>query len=190
MDSKCFGRIQPTSPERKRKPQDFEFGKVIGEGSYAVVKLAKEKKTGNQFAVKILDKRHILKENKQKYVNIEKQVFTTLNNHPFFVQLYYTFQDASKLYFVLSYASRGELLSFLKRFSSFDVKCTRFYSAEIIEALEFMHSFDIIHRDLKPENILLTQEMHVNLTDFGTAKILPPQNSPPALSNTREKLRA
>eukprot|EP01135_Chromosphaera_perkinsii_P002866 Nk52_evm21s229 gene=Nk52_evmTU21s229 len=161
----------PTSPGRKRRPEDFNFGEVIGEGSYAVVKLATERKTGRVFAVKILDKRHVIKENKLKYVNIEKQVLSVLNNHPFFVRLYYTFQDPSRLYFVLSYASNGELLDYIRKLSSFDLQCTQFYVAEIVLALEYLHSMEIIHRDLKPENILLNGQMHIQLTDFGTARM-------------------
>ena len=161
----------PTSPGRKRRPEDFRFGEVIGEGSYAVVRLATEIKTGRMFAVKILDKRHVIKENKLKYVNIEKQVLSTLNNHPFFVRLYYTFQDPAKLYFVLNYASGGELLDYIRKLSSFDLVCTRFYAAELVVAMEYMHSMEIVHRDLKPENVLLNNDMHIQLTDFGTARM-------------------
>jgi 3-phosphoinositide dependent protein kinase-1 len=55
---------------------------------------------------------------------------------------------------------------------SFNLKCTQFYVAEIVTALEYLHKKNIIHRDLKPENILITEEMHIKLTDFGTAKII------------------
>ena len=54
----------------------------------------------------------------------------------------------------------------------FDILATQFYSAEIILALEYMHSRGIIHRDLKPENILLGENMHIQIADFGTAKLL------------------
>jgi len=74
--------------------------------------------------------------------------------------------------FVLDYAKNGELLDFIKKNSSFDETCTRFYAAEIVLAIEYLHGENIIHRDLKPENILLDDNMHVKLTDFGTAKIL------------------
>ncbi|RMX49600.1 hypothetical protein pdam_00003014 [Pocillopora damicornis] len=55
---------------------------------------------------------------------------------------------------------------------SFDLTCTRFYSAEVVSALEHLHGLGIIHRDLKPENILMDADMHIKITDFGTAKIL------------------
>lgn len=47
-----------------------------------------------------------------------------------------------------------------------------FYSAEIVEALEYCHAKKVVHRDLKPENILLDEKFHIKLTDFGTARIL------------------
>ncbi|KAL6442211.1 hypothetical protein ACFW04_002467 [Cataglyphis niger] len=89
-----------------------------------------------------------------------------------FVRLFCTFQDSERLYFVLSYAKNGELLPYINKVGSFDIECTKFYSAEILRGLEYLHGLGIIHRDLKPENILLDEKMHVLITDFGSAKIL------------------
>ncbi|XP_060079631.1 3-phosphoinositide-dependent protein kinase 1-like [Ylistrum balloti] len=160
----------------KKTPNDFIFGKVIGEGSFSTVYLAKEIESGNEFAVKVLDKRHIMREKKTQYVMREKEVLMKLN-HAFFIRLFYTFQDQDRLYFVLSYARQGELLDYLNRLSCFDENCTRWYAAELVLALEHMHSLGIIHRDLKPENILLNDGMHIQITDFGSAKILDKQES-------------
>ncbi|XP_014872385.1 putative 3-phosphoinositide-dependent protein kinase 2 isoform X2 [Poecilia latipinna] len=168
------GRAQPAAqmPQpRKKKPEDFKFGKILGEGSFSTVVLAKELATGKEYAIKILEKRHIMKENKVQYVKRERDLMSNLD-HPFFVKLYFTFQDDEKLYFGLSYAKNGELLKYIRKIGSFDETCTRFYSAEIVCALEYLHKKGIIHRDLKPENILLNEEMHIQITDFGTAKQL------------------
>lgn len=158
-------------PLTKKTPNDFIFGKVIGEGSYSSVYLAKEVSTGLEFAIKVCDKKHILKEKKSEYIMREKAVLTRMN-HPYIIRLHYTFQDTDRLYFVLQYARKGELLFYLNKLSSFDMPCSRFYAAEVVEALEYLQSQGVIHRDLKPENILLNEHMHILITDFGSSKIV------------------
>lgn len=164
-----------TQQPRKKRPEDFKFGKILGEGAFSTVVLAREQSTGKEYATKILEKRHIIKENKVPYVTRERDIMSRLD-HPFFVKLYFTFQDEEKLYFGLSYAKNGELLKYIRKQGSFDENCTRFYSAEIVSALEYLHEIGIIHRDLKPENILLSEDMHIRITDFGTAKVLSSDN--------------
>jgi len=157
----------------KKGVKDFTFGRTLGEGSYSTVLAATDRQNLKEYAIKVLDKRHIIKEKKVKYVNIERDTLNRLTEHPGVVRLYYTFQDERSLYFVLDLASGGELLGVLKKMRSFDVECTRFYGAEILDSIAYMHARGIIHRDLKPENVLLDRDMHVKITDFGTAKILP-----------------
>ncbi|XP_064478988.1 3-phosphoinositide-dependent protein kinase 1-like [Ornithodoros turicata] len=158
----------------KLTPKDFIFGKLIGEGSYSMVYLAKEMRTNKEYAVKVCYKNHILRERKQKAIMREKQILRILSSrpHPFFIRLHSTFHDSEKLYFVVSYAKHGELLPHIVKYGSFDVDVTRFYSAEIVSALEHLHSLGIVHRDLKPENILLNDKWHIQITDFGSAKII------------------
>lgn len=156
----------------KKGVKDFNFSRTLGEGSYSTVVAATDRQTLREYAVKILDKRHIIKEKKVKYVNIEKDTLNRLTDHPGIVRLYYTFQDERSLYFVLDLATGGELLGALKKLTTFDMKCTRFYGAQILDAVDYMHARGVIHRDLKPENILLNDRMQVKITDFGTAKIL------------------
>ncbi|CAO3568985.1 unnamed protein product [Mortierella alpina] len=160
-------------PMRKRTLADYRLGRTLGEGSYSTVVAAVEIATKRDYAIKILDKRHIIRENKVKYVNIEKNTLYKLD-HPGVVKLFSTFQDMSSLYYVLELCQNGELLTFIKRLGSFDETCTRFYAAQILTAVEYVHSQGVIHRDLKPENILLDDRMYVKLTDFGTAKMLEP----------------
>jgi 3-phosphoinositide dependent protein kinase-1 len=169
---------KPVSRFIKKGVKDFIFGQTLGEGSYSTVLAATDRQTLKEYAIKVLDKRHIIKEKKVKYVNIEKDTLNRLTDHPGVVRLYYTFQDERSLYFVLDLASGGELLGVLKRMTTFDEECTRFYGAQILDTIEYMHRRGVIHRDLKPENVLLDDKMHVKITDFGTAKILGmPENS-------------
>ena len=182
---------KPVSRYIKKGVRDFSFGTTLGEGSYSTVVLATDRQTLKEYAIKILDKRHIIKEKKVKYVNIEKDTLNRLTDHPGIVRLYYTFQDERSLYFVLDLCKGGELLAVLKRMSSFDEECTRFYGAQILDTIDYMHKRGVIHRDLKPENVLLDSQMYVKITDFGTAKILkgqkrsdPTSNDMPPLDST------
>ena len=161
----------------KKGVKDFNFGRTLGEGSYSTVLAATDRQNLKEYAIKVLDKRHIIKEKKVKYVNIERDTLNRLTEHPGIVRLYYTFQDERSLYFVLDLASGGELLGVLKKMGSFDIECTQFYGAQILDSVAYMHSRGVIHRDLKPENVLLDRSMHTKITDFGTAKILPDPRS-------------
>lgn len=111
----------------KKGVQDFEFGRTLGIGSYSTVVGATDKQNQRSYAIKILDKRHIIKEKKVKYVDIEKNTLNRLGDHPGIVRLYYTFQDESSLYFVLDFASNGELLSLVKSVSVCTVHATQFF---------------------------------------------------------------
>lgn len=155
----------------KKKREDFQLDRLLGEGSYSTVFLATERTSRKKYALKVLDKRHIIKEKKVQQVSREKEILSLID-HPFFVKLYFTFQDKDHLYFGLSFAERGELLDYIRKVGSFDDHSTQFYSAEIILALEYLHGKGVIHRDLKPENILLDEAGHIKITDFGTAKLL------------------
>ncbi|XP_017485727.1 PREDICTED: putative 3-phosphoinositide-dependent protein kinase 2 [Rhagoletis zephyria] len=101
----------------------------------------------------------------------EKSIMKVLteNVSPFIIQLFATFQDETRLYFALNYCVNGELLSFINQQEVFDEEAALFYMAEILLALEHLHRLGIVHRDLKPENILLTEKLHIQITDFGSA---------------------
>lgn len=143
---------RPVTKVVKKGVKDFNFGRTLGEGSYSTVIAATDRQTLREYAVKVLDKKHIIRERKVKYVSIEKDTLNRLTDHPGIVRLYYTFQDERSLYYVLDVASGGELLGVLKRMGTFDEECTRFYGAQILDAVDYMHSRGVIHRDLKPEN--------------------------------------
>lgn len=92
------------SPPKKKSKNDFKFMKILGEGSYSTVYLVQELATEKKFAMKVLEKRHIIKEKKVAYVSREKEALA-MTNHPFIVRLYFTFQDKENLCILSDYSS-------------------------------------------------------------------------------------
>ncbi|XP_064182661.1 serine/threonine-protein kinase Sgk2b isoform X1 [Anguilla rostrata] len=152
------------------KPSDFDYLKVIGKGSFGKVLLARHKESEQYYAVKVLQKKIILKKKEQKHIMSERSVLLQNLHHPFLVGLHFSFQTTDKLYFVLDYVNGGELFYHLQRERVFLEPRARFYAAEMASALGYLHSLHIIYRDLKPENILLDSQGHIVLTDFGLCK--------------------
>ncbi|KZT65974.1 kinase-like protein [Daedalea quercina L-15889] len=165
-NSSVNGRVATTA-------DDFEFGRVLGEGSYSTVMLAKHRTTQQEYAIKILDKGHLRRNGKLPTALAEKNTLVRLGaGHPGIVRLHWAFQDEWSLYFVLDLAKNGELQSRISRMGSLSTTCARIYAAQIVDALGYMHSKGVIHRDLKPENLLLDDAFRIKITDFGTGKIL------------------
>ncbi|WWD18183.1 hypothetical protein CI109_102632 [Kwoniella shandongensis] len=98
--------------------------------------------------------------------------------HPGVIRLHSTFNDSTSLYFVLDLASNGEMTSLIRKYGSFDVDSARYYAAQLIDVIEFMHEKGVIHRDLKPENMLLDDDMRMKITDFGSAKLMNKDEEP------------
>jgi len=148
---------------------DFDLLCVVGRGSFGKVMKVKKKGDKKIYAMKILGKEMLMKQNMISYTKSEKQILQQID-HPFIVHLRYAFQTDTKLYLVLDFLSGGELFFHLSKEVKFDVDRARFYTAELVLAIGHLHSKDIIYRDLKPENVVLDHEGHVQVTDFGLAK--------------------
>ncbi|XP_010883042.2 serine/threonine-protein kinase Sgk2b [Esox lucius] len=159
-----------TKDETQVKPSDFHYLKVIGKGSFGKVLLARHRKSGGFYAVKVLQKDVIMRRKEQRTVMIERNVLLKGLQHPFLVGLHFSFQTLHRLYFVLDYINGGELFFHLQKEGAFPESRAKFYTAEMASALGYLHSLNIVYRDLKPENILLDGEGHVVLTDFGLCK--------------------
>ncbi|KAJ9553780.1 hypothetical protein OSB04_017825 [Centaurea solstitialis] len=157
------------APQENFTIQDFEMGKIYGVGSYSKVVRARKKDTGKVYALKIMDKKFITKEKKTAYVKLERIVLDQLD-HPGIVQLHFTFQDTFSLYMALESCEGGELFDQITRKGRLTEDEARFYAAEVVDALEYIHIMGLIHRDIKPENLLLTSEGHIKIADFGSVK--------------------
>lgn len=161
--------FQFRAPQEHFTVQDFELGKIYGVGSYSKVVRAKKKDTGIVYALKIMDKKFITKENKTAYVKLERIVLDQLD-HPGIIRLYFTFQDTYSLYMALESCEGGELFDQITRKGRLSEDEARFYAAEVVDALEYIHGMGLIHRDIKPENLLLTTDGHIKVGDFGSVK--------------------
>ena len=151
-------------------PSDFELLTVIGKGAYGRVLQVREAATGQIYAMKVLKKGQVLHRNNFEYVREERNIMSQ-TDHPFVVTLMCAFQTETNLYLVMEFVSGGELFSHIRNEGIFDEEQTRFYSGEMVLAIEYLHQSGIIHRDLKPENVLLDARGHIRITDFGLAKV-------------------
>ena len=162
-----------SSPSGNQQPtvlmSDFQVQTVLGIGSFGRVMKVKEKKTGNVYAMKVLDKSQIVANKMVAHTQAEKAILAEVD-HPFICKLHFAFQTKKHLVLVLDFLCGGELFFHLQRNKRFSENRARFYAAEIGMALEYIHSKNIIYRDLKPENLVLDRNGHVVLTDFGLAK--------------------
>ena len=112
----------------------------------------------------------ILRKNQMNNTQVERMILERLDN-PFIVKLHFAFQSPERLYFVIDFLNGGELFFHLRKEIRFNEPRSQFYAAEILIALECLHSNGIIYRDLKPENVILDAEGHLKLTDFGLSKL-------------------
>ena len=155
---------------------NFKFLYVIGKGGFGRVWKIQSKKTNIKYALKEMSKLKIIDKKSEKSINSEREFLSKLN-HSFIVNMHYAFQDRDNLYLVMDLLNGGDLRYHISRYRKFSEEQTRFFIANIIYAIEYIHSNNVIHRDIKPENLVLDDKGYVRITDFGIAKENMPDNS-------------
>ena len=145
---------------------------VLGEGGYGKVVLVRKKDSGQIYAMKIISKLKIQSDKALEHLITERRVL--INDSPFLLHLYYSFQSASSLYLVTDFLAGGDMFFHLsnRQGRGFGCNVVRFFCAELVLALEYLHQCGVVYRDLKLENVLLDAQGHVCLADFGLAKLM------------------
>ena len=150
----------------RMKTDDFNLIKVIGRGAFGEVQLVRNKYTKKVYAMKLLSKYEMIKRSDSAFFWEERDIMAHANSE-WIVQLHFAFQDHRYLYMVMDYMPGGDLVNLM---SNYEVpeKWARFYTAEVVLALDAIHSMGFVHRDVKPDNMLLDASGHLKLADFGT----------------------
>ncbi|GAA5878656.1 hypothetical protein JCM3774_000441 [Rhodotorula dairenensis] len=179
-------RKKPTSPPADvlRRGEDlglslgdFDMLDTLGTGTFGRVILVRLRTSPSRphqteplyFALKVLGKDTVVRLRQIEHVNSERSTLAHVH-HPFVVNLFCTFQDEANLYMLLEFVQGGELFSHLRRAGRFSADVARFYIANLVLVLDYLHKQDIIYRDLKPENLLIGADGHIKVADFGFAK--------------------
>lgn len=168
---------------RKQTIRDYESIKIIGRGAFGEVHVCRVKKTGEIVAIKKIKKEVLIKKNQIIHIRNE-QLFMSKVKSPWIVELKASFQEDDFLYLVMEFLPGGDFMNLLIEKDKLTEEEAKFYTAELILAVESIHKLDCIHRDIKPDNILIDKSGHIKLSDFGLAKVsdkLYEQNSSPVV---------
>lgn len=141
----------------------FEVLMTLGKGAFGRVRLARHRETATLWAIKMLQKKEIIKKNSMSHVLREKNLLLHVL-HPFIVKMPCTFHDATLVYLVLEFIQGGPFDTRLRDESSLGAYESAFYSAQIAQVFDYLHSLNYIYRDLKPENLLFDVDGYIKLT--------------------------
>ncbi|KAK5663664.1 hypothetical protein OQA88_4095 [Cercophora sp. LCS_1] len=164
---------------------DYEVVKILGRGSFGVVRLVRERqrRTGEPkpgdgwsegerkqvYAMKVIRKRAMLRTCQEGHLRAERDFLVASEGSRWIVPLIASFQDATNLYLVMEYMPGGDFLGLLIRENVLPEGIARFYVAEMILCVEAAHALRCIHRDIKPDNFLISASGHLKISDFGLA---------------------
>ena len=144
---------------------NYIMEKEIGEGNFGKVKLAKFKPTGEEFAIKVLNKKKIKKQ--MKNVMLRENEIVTKLHHVNVVSVYKIIETEEDYFMVMEYCKLGELFDYIVKKKRLDEDEAAVFFYQLINGVEYIHSQGIAHRDLKPENLLLTKDKVLKIIDFG-----------------------
>ena len=146
----------------------FHIISLIGAGGFSKVWEVKWKKNGKLFAMKEMSKARIIDRKSVKSILAEREILSKMN-HPFIINLHFSFQDSNKLYLIMDLAKGQDLRQKIgySNTNQMNEEQTKFIAGCVILGLEYMHYNQIVHRDIKPENIIMDENGYAKITDFG-----------------------
>ncbi len=154
----------------KLSARDYKSISIIGRGAFGEVHVCKEIKTNKIVAIKKIKKEVI--ENKNQVIHIRnEQLILSKIKSKWIIDLKASFQEGDYLFLVMEFSPGGDLMSLLIKKDILSEEEAKFYTAELILAIESIHKLDCIHRDIKPDNVLIDKTGHIKLSDFGLAKV-------------------
>ncbi|KAF5479084.1 hypothetical protein F2P56_005587 [Juglans regia] len=145
----------------------FRHLKKLGCGDIGSVYLSELTGTKCYFALKIMDKASLASRKKLLRAQTEREILQSLD-HPFLPTLYTHFETEKFSCLVMEFCPGGDLHTLRQRQPGkhFSEQAVKFYVAEVLLALEYLHMLGIVYRDLKPENVLVREDGHIMLSDF------------------------
>ena len=147
----------------------FEFLHLIGRGGFSKVWKVKWKKTGAIFALKEMSKPRIIDKKCESTILLERDLLSKMN-HPFIVNMHFSFQDINSLYLVMDLITGKDIRYHLSQKKQFSAEISKFFLACTILGLEYIHYNNILHRDIKPDNLVIDKNGYVKITDFGISR--------------------
>lgn len=146
--------------------EEFRILNRIAKGAYGEVFVAERE--GKTYAIKRIMKDTVVQQPFTALFMSEKELMVDARGSMWLLSAHYTLQDEEAVYFVMDFLPGGDFMGYLVKKEKVSENEIRFYGAEVILALEELHSLGYIHRDLKPENILIERSGHIKLADFGS----------------------
>ncbi|XP_073143494.1 CBL-interacting protein kinase 23 [Henckelia pumila] len=170
MASRSSGGGGSGSSTGRTRVGRYELGRTLGEGTFAKVKFAKNLETGENVAIKILDKEKVLK---HKMIGQIKREISTMKliRHPNVIRMYEVMASKTKIYIVMEFVTGGELFDKIASRGRLKEDEARTYFHQLINAVDYCHSRGVYHRDLKPENLLLDATGILKVSDFGLSAL-------------------
>ncbi|XP_032332939.1 serine/threonine-protein kinase 32A isoform X2 [Camelus ferus] len=162
----------------------FEILRAIGKGSFGKVCIVQKNDTKKMYAMKYMNKQKCVERNEVRNVFKELQIMQGLE-HPFLVNLWYSFQDEEDMFMVVDLLLGGDLRYHLQQNVRFQEDTVKLFICELAMALDYLQGQRIIHRDMKPDNILLDEHGHAHVTDFNVATTLPADVRITAVAGTK-----